>query len=370
MDKKRYFETFDALRFFGFLCVYMAHTRVESFPVLNFFQHSGSIAVSFFFVLSGFLITYILLYEKTNTRKIALKEFFIRRMLRVWPLFFVMILFAFLTPYILHLINLGSSSEGYEPNWLVSCLFLENYKMMLTHNFPNVSPLRVMWSLCVEEHFYIIWGLAFYFAPLKKIPLVIGTALIAPCIIRVVYGHLDLPFLDIFTNLDYFAWGAIPAYCLFQRQSIIERISRLPYYFKYVIVILTLFYVLFSPHIIYPFQGFMDPILSGSLLSTIILFTLPETGRLFVKDSSILSKLGRYTYGLYLSHTIFVSLLLQLFKRLGFDMGNIMIYSCLAILALALSIGASILSYHLLERPFLRLKKYFTANKAIITTLK
>ena len=80
---RRYFHTFDALRFFSFLLVFFQHLPGSGFRIVDFFQKSGEVGVSFFFVLSGFLITYILLYEKTTKEKIKLKNFFIRRILRI-----------------------------------------------------------------------------------------------------------------------------------------------------------------------------------------------------------------------------------------------------------------------------------------------
>ena len=129
--------------------------------------------VSFFFVLSGFLITYIILEEKETTGKLNLSSFFIRRILRIWPLYYLMVAIAFLTPYLLSRFNISYSNEGYSPNWLWTILFLENYKMIITDSFPNVSPLRVMWSLCVEEHFYIVWGLALWKVKMKHLPFTI-----------------------------------------------------------------------------------------------------------------------------------------------------------------------------------------------------
>ena len=77
-----------------------------------------------------------------------------------------MVAFAFSTPFILSWLNLDHSNEGYEPNFLFTILFLENYVGIALREAPNVSPLGVMWSLCVEEHFYIVWGVSCIFSTL------------------------------------------------------------------------------------------------------------------------------------------------------------------------------------------------------------
>src|SRR5215208_8125673 len=152
---RRHFHSFDALRFFAFLKVFLLHLPIVAFPTFNFISNGGGIGVIFFFVLSGFLITYILLSEKEVTGSVDLRRFFLRRILRIWPLYYLMVAFAFITPYILSILNIGFSKEGYEPNWIMSLCFLENYQMILTRDHPNVSPLGVTWSLCIEEHFYL-----------------------------------------------------------------------------------------------------------------------------------------------------------------------------------------------------------------------
>jgi peptidoglycan/LPS O-acetylase OafA/YrhL len=208
---RKHFHSFDALRFFSFFLVFLQHIPTSNTSFAGYFAKSGGIGVAFFFVLSGFLITYILLFEKTTRYGISLKNFFVRRILRIWPLFYAMLLFAFATPYVLDLLKLTSSKEGYDPNWLISLSFLENYKMMLTGSFPNTSPLRVMWSLCIEEHFYIIWGLTFYFISTKFVPHLIISSILFANIIRIIYLHFGISSLDLFSNIDYFAYGAIPA---------------------------------------------------------------------------------------------------------------------------------------------------------------
>ena len=89
--KREYFQSFDALRFISFFLVFLLHTPVDENSFMSFFSKSGGTGVSFFFVLSGFLITYILIIEKKNFNKISLKNFFVRRILRIWPLFYLMI---------------------------------------------------------------------------------------------------------------------------------------------------------------------------------------------------------------------------------------------------------------------------------------
>jgi peptidoglycan/LPS O-acetylase OafA/YrhL len=358
MNEKRYFHTFDALRFLAVFLVFLTHAPVYS-PVLDYFKKSGGIGVQFFFTLSGFLITYIILFEKKKKGKINFKNFFIRRALRIWPLFYSMIAFAFATPYILGFLGLSSSNEGYSPNWLASCLFLENYKMMFTDSFPNVAPLRVMWSLCIEEHFYLVWGILFYFFPIKKVPLIIGISIIVANLSRLYYINIGLATADLFTNIDYFAFGAIPAYCIISKEAIITRISQLPEFIKYLIAAFTITYVFISPNINFWLQEFIDPWIFGGLFSLLIFFTLPEKNRLYISDFNPMSKAGIYTYGIYLYHTIVINLFLQLAKRTPFDPTIPANGILISILSLVVTIGISMASYHWFEKRFLKMKKYF-----------
>ncbi len=353
--KRKHFHTFDALRFFSFFLVFLQHIPFLNNTPFRFFSNSGGIGVTFFFVLSGFLISYILLHEKIATHKINLKNFFIRRVLRIWPLYFAMILFAFLTPYILDLLHLSSSNEGYEPNWWYSIFFVENYRMMFTHSFPNVSPLRIMWSLCVEEHFYIIWGLVFYFISIKRVPYFIGISIVVATISRIIYGYYGLSTSDVFSNIDYFAFGAIPAYLLVQKNAVLSKLETVPLYLKQFFLVATFAFVFLIPMIHFKGFNYLFPIVLGILFATIIGFTISVKNPLKIKDSYWVSKLGKYTYGLYLFHTIVINLLLQLANNVTF-LSNKLIFISIAML---LTVIISILSYNLFEKQFLKLKKHF-----------
>ena len=351
---KQYFYTFDALRFLSFLLVFFHHTPVDSSHLLSFFTHSGGIGVSFFFVLSGFLISYILIIEKKNKAKISLKNFFIRRALRIWPLFYAMILFAYITPHILNLLNLPSSNQGYDPNWLMSILFLENYQMMITDSFPNISPLRVMWSLCVEEHFYIIWGILLYFIPVKKIPVLTLISIFFAITIRFVYLKYNISTADIFSNIDYFTIGAIPAYLFIEHKQKLNQFLSSIIHLKYLLVIFTLITIFCFPLINSKQLQIFSPTLFACLFSAVILSTLGVKNQLQINNYYI-CKLGVYTYSLYLFHTIFINLFFQILKNQNFPFKTGILFVC----SLASTILFSFVSYHLFEKQFLKLKQFF-----------
>ncbi|MBK9047983.1 MAG: acyltransferase [Bacteroidetes bacterium] len=105
MSKKVYFENLDGLRFLCFLSVFFFHSFhteydfIKDNPVCTFIKKdlfgNGNLGVNFFFVLSGFLITFLLIEEKKLNRQIDLRNFWIRRILRIWPLFYFCVFFGF-----------------------------------------------------------------------------------------------------------------------------------------------------------------------------------------------------------------------------------------------------------------------------------
>lgn len=351
---RKHFHTFDALRFFSFLIVFIHHVPIPESSIFSFFSKSGGIGVTFFFVLSGFLITYILIHEKSSTGQILLKKFFVRRILRIWPLFYAMILFAFLTPYLLSILHISYSNEGYKPNWLMSMLFLENYKMMITDCFPNVSPLRIMWSLCIEEHFYIIWGILISILPLRRIPHLIGGSILLANLSRIFYTRYGLATADLFTNIDYFAFGAIPAYILVSRNELLHKVEKLSLSIKYLIALTTVILIFAIPNFKLEWLHLLAPTFYGTFFSLTIIFTLTQKNYLKIKDNFWISKLGLFTYGLYLFHTIVINFFLQISSITFYNN-----WQLLLVVSLMTTILISMLSYHIFEKQFLKLKTYF-----------
>ncbi len=346
-----HFHTFDSLRFLSFLLVFLRHSPVPEDSILYYFSHEGGIGVSFFFVLSGFLITYILILEKLNNQgKIPLKKFFKRRILRIWPLYYAMVIFAMCTPFILGFFNISYSNEGYQPNWFFTLTFLENYVAMFKGQLPNVAPLTVIWSLCVEEHFYIFWGLAFYFISLKNVPKLLLGCIIFSFLMQIIYEKYEINTLDLFTNIHYFAFGAIPAYLFVFKKDIIEKLSQIPAVYKYfyAVSIIGVIVIVSNTNVIPDLK--VGSLLFSILFWGLILCTLGEKNVFKISDKSILAKLGKYTYGLYLIHTICISLFIKIGSK--YEMNWIII----TLLSFVSTVIFSALSYHFFEKQFLKLK--------------
>ena len=358
---RRQFHTFDALRFFAFLKVFLLHLPIFAFPWFNFIKAGGGIGVHFFFVLSGFLITYIICEEKLRTGQLDLKNFFARRILRIWPLYYLMVGVAYLIPHLIGYFHFKSSANGYDPNICVSALFLENYRVMFTRSEPNSSLLAIMWSLCVEEQFYIIWGLLLYFIPLKRLPILICICIVIALVFRFIYTLNGIPTCDVFAHFDLFAFGAVPAYLII---AMPDKINRIVNNVKLSLKILFIILLITSVIIASQYAGndwvfiWLTTILGG-IFSVLIILLLPEKNDLKISDKNILSRLGAYTYGLYLYHISVLLLLVQIYLKLGWPLNRPLNAISFTIIALLLSILCSILSYHLFEKHFLKLKKYF-----------
>jgi peptidoglycan/LPS O-acetylase OafA/YrhL len=360
MTTKRHFETFDALRFLAFLKVFLYHALVYDSPLANYLRAGAHMGVYFFFVLSGFLITYIIAEEQQQTGQVNVKHFLARRFLRIWPLYYLMVAFAYLSPYIISFLGLARSDEGYKPELAFSIPFLENYKAIIAHDAANASPLPVMWSVCVEEHFYIIWGLLLYFLGIRWLPRIIPSCVIVSLISRLLFVRFGYSTLDLLTNLDFFAAGAVPAYLLITRQERFERlINSIRPIVKWYYILLVVALVIVMPHVTSPIGDILSPTLFAVLFSALLSMFLPQTTTFQIGGGNVLSKLGKYTYAMYLFHTVLIRLLDRIVERAGLSLSLSPMAGLFFVASLALTILASMVSYSLFERPFLGLKKYF-----------
>src|ERR1700741_4392574 len=142
----------DAIRGIAILVVVVHNLHGLDFPPLSLVTNYGWMGVDLFFVLSGFLITGILLDTKLSEH--YFRNFYARRGLRIWPLYYAVLLFMFVVVPLLRPQDTAELFQRSSPWWSYP-LFLQNFLV----NAPAlaVGPLGVSWSLAVEELFYLVW---------------------------------------------------------------------------------------------------------------------------------------------------------------------------------------------------------------------
>ena len=147
--KKNYLPNLDALRFFAASLVLIAHferTRVSLGGSASAIWNFGRCGYTLFFTLSGFLITYTLLREQDLTGRINFKKFYLRRILRIWPLYYAVLIFEYLTHPI--------PTTGVVIPMTLSLLMLPNLSIVL---YPKIYLALWTWAIGVHEQFYLLW---------------------------------------------------------------------------------------------------------------------------------------------------------------------------------------------------------------------
>jgi peptidoglycan/LPS O-acetylase OafA/YrhL len=169
--EKEHIYGLDGLRFFSFLIVVINH--VYAYLEYYGFPHHkppyvisiGVFAIQYFFAGSGFLITYILFAEKENTGTFHLGRFYMRRILRIWPGYYVLLLLTYLLVYNIDFFILPSLYSTMLPlrmdTMLLYFLFLP--QIITFFNYAPGAYLGHTYTIGIEEQFYGIWALVFKF---------------------------------------------------------------------------------------------------------------------------------------------------------------------------------------------------------------
>jgi peptidoglycan/LPS O-acetylase OafA/YrhL len=359
----------DALRFFAFLCVFSFHRMdyVGTDAVRDVwafrFGTIGAFGVPVFFLLSAFLITDLLLRERDRTGAIHIQAFYMRRILRIWPLYFA----AFFGLALLNRFVPGVSSN--DPlSWLAFTFFSGNW-YILHHGWiaGSVDPL---WSISVEEQFYIVIPVLAALGGAKAVARASVTLLAFAYLTVFLYAlHLtpgdNGQWTNSFFQFQYFCAGTLIAVLLRGRLIRLSLPVRLLGFATAILCWLTAmirFHVQSwnpQPSITGAFIGWLL-VLIGTVL--VFLCTLGTPSNLVPRW---IAYLGRISYGLYIVHSLVFFLLFGLVGHIGrrFPAMRLAVgfqNNLGTILVLACSIGLAHLSYRYFERPFLRLKERFT----------
>ena len=226
--KITHFTGLNALRFFAAYLVVLHHAEqirmkygLFHLKTYSFFNNGGQ-AVTFFFVLSGFLISYLLLKEQhvNVTKKVSVKNFYIKRVLRIWPLYYLLV-FAGLIVIPFFIQKVGYDYEmPYHFNDVISyfiffCPFMVN--ILFGHHL-----LEPLWSIGVEELFYCIWAPIFKFLKKHILIILICIILLKLIISSAIYVlAIDNIFSKVIGMLQFeaMAIGGLGAYFIFKRKK-------------------------------------------------------------------------------------------------------------------------------------------------------
>ncbi len=368
---KPYFENLDALRFIAAFAVFIFHFFQEIkhflpniqenkiYKMITVFTGKGTLGVNFFFVLSGFLITYLILFESSKTQHFNLKNFLIRRTLRIWPLYYLIVLLGFVVfPLILKGYNTVHSPLNY-------ILFLANFDELRIGLADNVNFLTAPWSVAVEEQFYLFWGiLLFLISAIKQqflnslififILFSIGFSIWYFNDHRVLYYHTFSVMSNILT-------GAFLANAFFHKARWLLNIKQLKKTSIVLIYIIGIGMIVLKNKIfIGYFAAFEHLVLS--LFFAFVIFEQIYLDHSFFKFGrlKLFTHLGRISYGLYLYHLVVFYVLTYLLTRSTyFNSHSILQVILFFVFGTGLTYLVSRLSYTYFEKPFLNLKKRF-----------
>lgn len=344
-QEANYIPNLDGLRGISIVLVMFHHIPWVSLPFLRNFQLNGRYGVYLFFAISGFLITQLALKEQNITKKFSIKNFYIRRSLRIFPLYYVVLIAACILIFGFNVYTPERKKIFSEK--LLSYIF---YYSNLTG--PIGGPFSLLWSLAVEEQFYLFFSLIFFLFPrsISKIIFFCLTIL-----------QLSMPLLPsvfyrnpILFGLLYYQGaillGASFAY-LFQNPFFYEKFKRFFGTKKALLLItglLTLyFFIPFSNSTIAWSERILNILI---VLLVVICAIFPP---LYPLEGTFLSHIGKISYGIYLLHTI------VFYGIKHYISTNVWI---VIFLGVPLTIGLATLSYNYYEAYFLHLKKKFTKN--------
>ena len=369
-QERFYRPELDWIRFLAFCMVFLLHgfaqapTQYTALGVPESLAKNaivplvsaGGYGVDLFFALSAFLITKLLLMERNRTSAIHVASFYVRRILRIWPLYF-----AFVGAVSIFELARNVNPPGY---FVAHWFFVGNW-YTVTLGLRN-SLIEHMWSVSVEEQFYILWPLLMARLNTKHFASALVLIYAGSNVLRASLVYLSYPdsvplWCNTFTHLDAFIVGGLLATALHNRDIVLSAVVRAGLF----LVAFVVFWQLGQ----YPFAGYFSlyPLWTYPLAAFASgLSILAAIARRPTQSLSLVSKatsyLGKISYGLYVFHIPAIHLARYVFGAEDFPYDATWLLR--ASFAAVLTLVASFISYELLEKPFLRMKRRFTLVKS------
>lgn len=347
-DAPFYRPELDALRCLAFVCVFVRHTTSNDAAwwaklglghafatVAATASQAGAFGVYLFFVLSAYLITELLLREKARTGRVHLARFYLRRMLRIWPLYFGYIALACAVARVV--------GDGVDASLLpFALLFVANWSGIWRG--AATPTLNHLWSISVEEQFYLVFPPVIAWASRRAVT-TMGLAMIAVAVAAIPLGPPGWPYAFTSSTSCFAALGAGVVVGTTWSESV--RVPRLVL-------------VLASPACWYVAAALGLGSSSAASIAAILLVVAGAVALLLAvqgwRPGPVLRYLGKISYGLYVFHVLVIAIVERLVDKKAISLAW---YPLILLVELAATVGISALSYRLLETPFLRIKHRF-----------
>lgn len=366
--KKLYFSNLDASRFFAFILVFMAHCFVstdtgirESSLFISVYQWGkmGVLGLEYFFVLSSFLISTIILEEKKQTSDLNISNFLIRRTLRVWPLYFLILGIGYLVVFLAYINNISISPL---PPWPFMFFFLINF-YIIQNGAEFLFFISFLWSISVEEQFYLIWAIFMKFLQGNFVLFCLLLILISILFRFYYFENSATLYFHTVSAFGNFGIGGLLAWGIYNKNSFVIKISEGPssvnLIFYLLLVLLLIFY-----HGLMKYDLFR---LSERLIYSLFFayFILDQTigkNRLFNCGKwPFINYLGKISYGLYCFHGVVITLFIYLLPHVYPNQSMWVVFLIFPVIIFVATVLLSHLSYRYFEVYFLRLKnKYYS----------
>ncbi|HVT86252.1 MAG TPA: acyltransferase [Chitinophagaceae bacterium] len=351
-----HYPALDGLRGIAILMV-LFHHNFNFIPLSKF----AWIGVDLFFVLSGFLVTEILL--NTNGDSGYLRNFYVRRILRIFPIYYLTIIVFFIVARFFSALN--DQYIYYHNNQWMLWMYMQNWLFIFKPPPSDNFLFQHFWSLAIEEQFYLIWPFIILICKNQKKLLFLVYIFLAGCILFRIfcwidYGANNLSFnLQYKTRIDGLCIGSIIAIWKFNKKNIKIRIIRLS------IILISIHLVaifcaktMFKnvPH--FNFFGFT----SISVIFGMLLVYGLESKNQLTKNllaNPAIRYIGKISYGLYIFHYP----VLMLFRMYSFTSWGLKGFWGLMVfgsMALIIAFITSSITYHFFERKILAIRDSFT----------
>jgi peptidoglycan/LPS O-acetylase OafA/YrhL len=360
--RRFYNPALDGLRFFAFLGVFTLHALSRTVPISpagsqwsaweTAGRDVGMLGVDLFFVLSSYLITKLLLIEKDRTGTVDIRSFYVRRILRIWPLYFGFLIFMLVS-------QLVGTSHPNGLEWFGYACFFANWVAVYEGRFLSTRG-NMFWTLSIEEQFYLTWP--WIVSKVNRVTLIrICWGMVAfATILRAILGMHSITGAGLACNtlarLDPLALGAILAAS--PRIEAWFASLRWPLLYPPVLLIMAA-----TMQRLNGVSSIPLPVRSGGYLLIAALLCAFAVGCMLRPDSSRLKifawrpivYLGRISYGLYVFHGVLVGTGSRLAQRIQFPGSGIVV----VLLEFVGTVLVASCSFKFFERPFLSLKERF-----------